>query len=154
MEDLKRKTFCLFWPLPGHLPHYLPQWRLQYILHHHQKTAVVTFVSSVKAATAGTTCMGKVDTQMLSGPHLPGLFVAYKCGAFYKKEEASKTSQAFRTVWSNHFLIKIDIIHLLILINPPTHLSIDLYIFKFIYVFFFFHSLNHSCMSLVIYSRG
>ena len=23
MEELKRKTFCLFWPLPGHLPHYV-----------------------------------------------------------------------------------------------------------------------------------
>ena len=84
----------------------------------------MTFVSSVKAATAGTTCMGKVDTQMLSGPHLVGLIVAYRCGAFYKEEEASKTYQAFRTVWSNHSLIKIDIIHLLILINPPTHLFI------------------------------
>ena len=54
-------------------------------------TAVVTFVSSVKAATAGTTCKGKVDTQILSEPHLPELIVAYRCGAFYKKEEASKT---------------------------------------------------------------
>ena len=26
MEDLKEKHFFLFWPLPGHLPHYLPQW--------------------------------------------------------------------------------------------------------------------------------
>ena len=74
--------------------------------------------------------MGKVGIQMLSEPHLPGLFVAYK------GEEASKTFQAFRTVWSNNSLINIDIIHLLILINPPTYLSIDLYIFKFIYVFF------------------
>ena len=49
-----------------------------------------TSVSSVKAATAGTTCKGKVDTQMLSEPHLPGLIVAYKCGAFYKKETQAK----------------------------------------------------------------
>ena len=54
-------------------------------------TAVVTFVSSVRAATTGTTCKEKVDTQMLSGPHLPGPIIAYKCGAFSKKEEASKT---------------------------------------------------------------
>ena len=54
-------------------------------------TAVVTFVSSVKAATAGTTCKGKVDTQILSEAHLPELIVAYRCGAFYKKEEASIT---------------------------------------------------------------
>ena len=114
-------------------------------------TAVVTFVSSVKAATTGTTCKGKVDTQMLSGPHLPGLFVAYKFGTF-KKEEASKTYQAFRTVWSNHSLIKIDIIHLLILINLPTYLSIDLYIFKFTHIYI--HSLNHSFMSVIIYSRN
>ena len=46
---------------------------------------------------------------MLSEPHLVGLIVAYRCGAFYKEEEASKTSQAFRT--ANHSLIKIDIIH-------------------------------------------
>ena len=45
----------------------------------------------MKAATTGTTCKGKVDTQMLSEPHLLGLFVAYKCGTFFKKEEASKT---------------------------------------------------------------
>ena len=114
-------------------------------------TAVVTFVSSVKAATAGTTCKGKVDTQMLSEPHLPGPFVAYKCGTF-KKEEASITYQAFRTVWSNHSLIKIDIIHLLILINLPTYLSIDLYIFKFTHIYI--HSLNHSFMSVIIYSRN
>ena len=37
---------------------------------------------------------------MLSEPHLVGLIVAYKCGAFYKEEEASKTYQAFRTVKS------------------------------------------------------
>ena len=118
------------------------------MLHHHQMTAVVTFVSSVKAATAGTTCKGKVDTQMLSEPHLPGSFVAYKCGTFFKKEEASKTYQAFRTVWSNYSLIKIDIIYLLILINLPTYLSIDLYIFKFTYISI------HSFMSVVIYSRN
>ena len=112
-------------------------------------TAVVTFVSSVRAATTGTTCKEKVETQMLSGPHFPGPIVAYKCGAFSKKEEASKTYSAFRTVWSNHSLIKIDLIHLLIPINLPTYLSIDLYIFKFIYVFI--RSLNHSFMSLVIY---
>ena len=53
-------------------------------------TAVVTFVSSVRAATTGTTCKEKVDTT-LSGPHLPEPIVAYKCGAFSKKEEASKT---------------------------------------------------------------
>ena len=106
-------------------------------------TAVVTFVSSVRAATTGTTCKEKVDTQMLSGPHLPGPIVAYKCGAF---------SKAFRTVRSNHSLIKIDLIHLLIPINLLTYLSIDLYIFKFIYVFI--RSLNHSFMSLVIYPRS
>ena len=115
-------------------------------------TAVVTFVSSVKAATAGTTCKEKVDTQMLSEPHLPGPIVAYKCGAFSKKEEASITYQAFRTVWSNHSLIKIDIIHLLILINLPTYLSIDLYIFKLTHIYI--HSLNHSFMSVIIYSRN
>ena len=43
----------------------------------------------MKAATAGTTCKGKVDTQILSEAHLPELIVAYRCGAFYKKEEAS-----------------------------------------------------------------
>ena len=55
------------------------------------KDSCVDFVSSVKAATAGTTCKGKVDTQILSEAHLPELIVAYRCGAFYKKEEASKT---------------------------------------------------------------
>ena len=141
MEELKRKTFCLFWPLAGHLPHYLPQWRLQQILHHHQKTAVQTFVSSVRAATAGTTCMGKVDTQMLSGPHLPGPIVAIDVVLFIRRKRQAKPIR--HSERSNHSLIKIDIIHLLILINPSTHLFI---LFKFIYAFF--HSLNHSCPQL------
>ena len=78
MEDLKRKIFFLLWPLAGHLPYNLPQWCWYQILHHHQNTAVQTFVSSVKAATTGTICKGKVGIQMLSEPHLPRLFVAYK----------------------------------------------------------------------------
>ena len=96
-------------------------------------TAVVTFVSSVKAATAGTTCKGKVDTQMLSEPHLPGPFLAYKCGTF-KKEEASITYQAFRTVWqyNRHYSFTYTYQSANVFIYRFIHFQIHTYIYSFI----------------------
>ena len=53
-------------------------------------TAVVTFVSSVKAATAGTTCKGKVDTQMLSEPHYQGPLSPINVELFSRKKRQAK----------------------------------------------------------------
>ena len=39
--------------------------------------AALTFVSSMKPGTAGTTYGGKLGIQMLSEPHLSGLTLAY-----------------------------------------------------------------------------
>ena len=73
-------------------------------------TAALTFVSSMKPGTAGTTYGGKLGIQMLSEPHLPGLTLAY--------------NQAIGTVWSNHSLVKLEVIYLRELINPPSYFFI------------------------------
>ena len=80
-------------------------------------TAALTFVSSMKPGTAGTTYGGKLGIQMLSEPHLPGLTLAY--------------NQAIGIVWSNHSLVKLKL-YIYVYLSIPHRISLFIHLFDYL----------------------